>query len=803
MKKWEDQLHLYINDIQPPEQLSPDNIANMLKARQAAKGGHKNIASRQSGNAADYSAARRSTITANFSKKSKKQAIMYRSTAVVAACAALTFGLTVLLRQGAMPTDFPAGYSDTSDGVTEAQNYADVYKVVQDAFVNNGTDLNSVPDGSNLMHPSEQDSSSAVSSVTAPEQPGTEEQPPQKDFTAVYDVISESAPGVNKADILRSDGKNLYYISGGALHVVSAGENAPGDMEYLSKVVRPNSTPVEMYLENNRLAVIYNTAVLVPYDNGSSGAVDSSGESGSADENRSSESTSESSSQDSQHNGDTGVLPSTGESQEEVPPPESSRGSSSAQGNQTEKSSPDADEPSGGAVESSDGENGDLSVSSISDSSDAGEALDHEDASDDNKTTAENESSAANVIQNNVVVEIYDATDPAALTLVNVYQQNGAYLSSQMVDGSLYLVTSYARYQTKPLETESDLDTYVPAYYINDVKRYVEAKDICLPAKASSTSYTILSGLSLQNSEQPLTSIKAFLGQSTVVSASASALYMAGSGSVRNHETTSLNKFNISNGVVSYAANAVLDGSISVSGAVSEHEGKVRVVTFNSQSSQASVYVLDQNLTVLGSWSDSAGSQKIDAVRFNSDVVYLQSADGKTTAVSLTDPTAMAPIEKVSAANSGNLYQFSDTRLLGVGEEYDESGKQVGLRLCMFDRNNLNELWCISVAGKFPASFSSEVVRRNGIFMDAAQSVIGVPTVSSGDFGNKNSYYVFSYGDDAGFTQRSVLEYNDVDASAEFNRGLIIGDVFYAVSGNRIVSARLSDLKVIEALSLK
>ena len=51
-----------------------------------------------------------------------------------------------------------------------------------------------------------------------------------------------------------------------------------------------------------------------------------------------------------------------------------------------------------------------------------------------------------------------------------------------MSDGILYLVTNYSNYSAKPLEKEADLDSYVPAYYIDDVKYYVKAEDNIIPS---------------------------------------------------------------------------------------------------------------------------------------------------------------------------------------------------------------------------------------------------------------------------------------------------------------------------------
>ena len=95
-------------------------------------------------------------------------------------------------------------------------------------------------------------------------------------------------------------------------------------------------------------------------------------------------------------------------------------------------------------------------------------------------------------------------------------------------------------------------------------------------------------------------------------------------------------------------------------------------------------------------------------------------------------------------------------------------------------------------------TFSKALTDRRAVLIDSEAGIIGVPVYSHNEFGTKNHYYVYSFDDTAGFVQKGVIEYTDIDDSMIFERGKIIGDNLYVISSGRVISARLSDLKIIE-----
>lgn len=686
--KFEQKINELINDVEVPECISPENIAIMLRQK--------------------TSSANLKPFEPQISMKSKKKAIAFRSSAAIAAGFALVLGVMAFVKDNPA---LPIGYLESAEEIKEAENYADVYKVIQDAFVKNGTSKED-----NTIEPDQ-----TTASTTATQNTGDS----QKSIS--YDISGSSLNDATEADILKTDGNNLYYIANGSLYIVSANG---GKMTLLSKVSSTGTYPVEMYINGNRLIVISNNTVETPYE--------------------------------------TAITQETAASETTAAQAETSVSSGTTAGEEAQKQISEGDK-----------------------STQTGE---------DSKTEKKIPSS---VLQTNTFVEIYDISDKAAPKIVSTYKQNGSYISSKMQGNAVYLVTSYSGYQTKPLDNKEDLDNYVPAYYINDAKNYIQASDICIPSQAGSTSYAIVSGLDVQGAS-PLVSIKAVLSNAKSIYFSDSYLYIAGSGNaIGDKNSTLLTRFSIKDGTISYSANASVEGAVINSSAMNENSGNLRLVTLTTDSKSgkrySNIFILGSDFKISGSLTGICADKTVSNVLFEDGKVVLMSASAQVLAeINLSDNEAK--LSKTSSSLPVIYCKYSDDKFAGISGILDKSGNVKSIKLSMYD-SNLKELSSVELDGALPDSFSNDTESKNVLFFDSQSGLIGIPAVSKSEYGFKNLYYLVSYGGD-GLKLKGKLEYNDVEQNSSFNRAIVSGDILYAFSNERIVSAQLSDLKVIEAFGL-
>lgn len=687
--KFEERLSEIINEVEVPDELLPQNIAEMLRERSAVsvKETPKNV-SRDS---------------------AQRRAIIIRTSAAIAACAVFAVGMLAYggERESQKQLEAPIKYEAT---------YPDSYDTLYDIYTGITLNGGDAPDSERTV---------------GEEAAGIPDARISDDGT-VNDHTDFSDPNISEADIVKTDGNYLYCLKGSTLCIISL-----ETMEVVSEIESSLEPPVEIYIEGDRLILISKEKQeLYIIDNGTPKADISSSEA-----------------QDS--------APAPG-----VP-------AQDADSKQT------ADENSGTPEET------------VSDDGTGASAYGGGTYGEDGKSAIPASSSA--VSRTNAAVDIYNISDPANPYHTTAYKQNGSYVSSKIAGGVLYLVTAYSDYRVKPLDAREDLDSFVPAYYLNGEKHYLAAEDIIIPGGAASTDYTVVSAINT-NSTETAASVKAVLGSNRNAYCSADTLYVVGEGK-KDREYSIISSFALSDGGITYRSSGAVDGRVLGHKSMNEYGGLFRIAaetTDEDGNTSVSVYVLDKSLTVINSAGQLFPEGKASAVRFERNFARIIDEESGEPVIVLdlsANPPALA---QSLTGNSAYLYSCSDDMLFGIGKA--QGG---GLALTMYDADTGLTVNGTVFADGEGEVFSKALTDRRAVLIDEDKKLIGVPVYSHNEFGTKNSYYVFTYDENGAVTQKGVIDSLDIDDSSVFRRGSINGDALFIVGGGRIISARLSDLKVI------
>jgi len=412
---------------------------------------------------------------------------------------------------------------------------------------------------------------------------------------------------------------------------------------------------------------------------------------------------------------------------------------------------------------------------------------------------------------NNLQVDIYDISNVALPTLVNTYSQNGNYVSSRMIGNNLYAVTNQSNNQTITLTDKTDLEKYVPTYSLNNTKCFIAPQDINIPKTIDNTSFTIIAGLDV-TAKSPLVSVKAILGYSGTVYSSMDSIYVAGQKWSDNSQTTVIARFSIDNGKLTHTGFGKVDGVILNQFSMDEYNGYFRVATtdynYKKEEQTNGVYILDKNLTVIGSLTGIAKTETIKSVRYDKDICYLVTfrQTDPLFKIDLTDPKKPKILseEKVNGYST-YLINYGKDKLLGFGVDADKNGTQTGLKLSMFnttDGENVSEITSISLGDDLQAAWSPALNDHKSLLIDAEKNIIGIPVSFYDGIDQCDRYYLVTYTDAGGFKIIGNVETHNIDGIYQFTRGMYIGDVVYAFSQGRIVSAKISDMTKISALDL-
>lgn len=693
--KFEERLSDIINEVEVPDELSPQNIAAMLRERSA-------MSERET---------RENTVKKVSGNSAQRRTIIIRTSAAVAACAVFAAGMLVYSggeresqKQLEAPIEYEAIYP------THPEDYDTLYNIYTGITLNGG------------------DAYDSERTVGEDAETGI----PEDGQTGTTDFTDNTNPNVSDADIVKIDGDYMYCLKGSKLCIISL-----ETMEVVSEIESSLEPPVEIYIEGDKLILVSKEKEeLYVIDSGTPKA--------------------DVSSSDAEN-----TAPALG-----VP----------AQDADTQQS---ADENSGSPA------------TTASDDKASGFAYGGGAYGANGKSAIPAGTNA--VSRTNAVVDVYNISDPANPTHTTAYKQNGSYVSSKIADGVLYLVTAYSDYRVKPLDTREDLDSFVPAYYLNGEKHYLAAEDIIIPGGAASTDYTVVSAINTSSAELTA-SVKAVLGSSRNAYCSADTLYVVSTGKA-NREYSVISSFALSDGGITYRSSGSIDGRVLGHQSMNEYGGLFRIaseITDEDGRTSVSVYVLDKSLTVVNSAGQLFPEGKASAVRFERNYARIISEESGEAIIVLDLSTTPPTLAQSLMGNAAYLYGCSDEMLLGLGKT-----RNGGLILSMYSSETGLTLNETVIGGENGEMFSKALTDRRAVLINKDNKLIGIPAYSHNEFGTKNSYFVFNYGEDGSFTQKGVIEYLDVDDSMAFRRGSVNGDTLYVVSSGRIISARLSDLKII------
>ncbi|WP_432649973.1 beta-propeller domain-containing protein [Huintestinicola sp.] len=393
-----------------------------------------------------------------------------------------------------------------------------------------------------------------------------------------------------------------------------------------------------------------------------------------------------------------------------------------------------------------------------------------------------------------VCVDIFDISDGAPVRLKS-YKQNGVYTSARIDDsGILYLVTGYSDYRAVPLDENADLESYVPAYYVDGEKNFVAAEDIIVPPGANNTDYTVISAVKC--SDPVNVTVKAVLGSSADAYCSDSSLYVASSGVKDGVAYTSVTSFDISENGLVYKASGSVDGELISRYSMCESDGVFRIAcrAYNENGMiTTNIYTLDSALVTVSETRGLLPGVIAGAVKFDGSYASIFENGGTEPAL-VVDLDQSSPVGDETAAGFMAAYvnSFGDDLMVGISAVPEGCFR---LELYSSDEGvKLSEICFAQTEG----AQSPALTDKKAMLTDPENGIIGIPVSSVTEFGVKNQYFVFGC-DRNGFTEKGVFEYNDLDDSYRFDRAVVTDGVLYIIGSGRMVSVSLADMTVIDA----
>ena len=296
---------------------------------------------------------------------------------------------------------------------------------------------------------------------------------------------------------------------------------------------------------------------------------------------------------------------------------------------------------------------------------------------------------------------------------------------------------------------------------------------------------------------------------------------------MRKMEQTIVHKIAIDEGKIEYSGGGWVPGTVLNQFSMDEFEGNLRIATTNQFGSEAenNVYVLDEELDIIGRLEGLAPGERIFSARFLGEKAYLvtfRQVD-PLFVIDLSNPKSPSVLGKLKIPGfSDYLHPYDANHIIGVGREIDEkTGWDLGVKLGLFDVSDPSNP--IEVA-KFVVGegSDSEALRDHKAFLFSREKNLLVipiemwrfvvePFPVVGDLVGDllpppapfNGAYVFDLSADDGFELRGKIAHESEDYYlSPVRRSLYIEDVLYTISETTIKMNGLEDLDEIGSVDL-
>ena len=241
----------------------------------------------------------------------------------------------------------------------------------------------------------------------------------------------------------------------------------------------------------------------------------------------------------------------------------------------------------------------------------------------------------------------------------------------------------------------------------------------------------------------------------------------------KERDNTIMDCFSLKDGKVEFRAHGEVPGTVLDQFSIDEYNGYLRIATTTGKFVENNIlknniYVLDQNLSIVGKIENLAPGESIYSARFIENRAYINT-NGTFLAIDLKVPEKPKILgESKISGFSNHLLLYDENHLIGIG-------KDAGVKISLFDVAVEKSRVIIGDRG----TYSNALYDPKSLLFSKDLLVLPV------EFPHKT----YVYGVDQGFTLKGIL-----NGSV---RSVRIGNVLYTMSETDIVARNLSDMSVI------
>ncbi|MFZ8907951.1 MAG: beta-propeller domain-containing protein, partial [Nitrosopumilaceae archaeon] len=296
---------------------------------------------------------------------------------------------------------------------------------------------------------------------------------------------------------------------------------------------------------------------------------------------------------------------------------------------------------------------------------------------------------------------------------------------------------------------------------------------------------------------------------------------------------TIIHKISIDGDKLEYQAKGSVPGRLLNQFSMDESNDRFRVATTTEYYSQYSgmmrsnaVYVLDEDLKILGGLDEIAPDESIFSARFMGDRLYLvtfQQID-PFFVIDLSSDTPKILGELKIPGFSNYLHPYDDDHVIGVGRDTKEIGndrvQQLGVKVALFDVSDVSDPKVIDDYIIGDSSTHSEALNNHkAFFFDKRKNLLSLPISSdknslngisekriAPDWNRWNGFYILELDNKNGIDLKGTVTHTENDTRYHGmgnSRTFYIEEVLYTVSDSILKMNFMNNLEEINSIKLE
>ena len=440
------------------------------------------------------------------------------------------------------------------------------------------------------------------------------------------------------------------------------------------------------------------------------------------------------------------------------------------------------------------------------------------------------------------IAKVYNIENKSKPKLEREVSIDGYYLSSRMIGDNLYLIANKNIYLYSFNDDIEELneEDYKPKYkdtFVTNEEKSIDYCDIYYFPESEDMSYMNIASFNIDNTEPA--NIETYLGAGDEIYCSLNNLYIAMVkyeykdklvyGYYDNYDVnTFIYKFKLEDSKVSYTSVGSVPGSILNQFSMDENDGYFRIATtdykgFDDENSTNNLYVLDENLQLVGKIENLAKGEEIYSVRFIGDRAYMVTfvQTDPLFVIDLSDVTNPVVLGELKIPGYSNyLHPYDETHIIGFGENTTttESGGVIsnGMKMALFDVSdptNPKELFSKDIGER--GTYSEILYNHKALLFSKEKNIIAFPIYIREEEGDYRTNLIFQgaivYGLDLenGFIEKGKIAHREkeketfsYDYTKVVERIIFIKDNLYTLSNGLIKQINIETMEEENKLEL-